>query len=57
MFPMRLALERAAQHFPYLIAMIKEDGSQENWKNHVDCVTRLAGSMYLPLISRLPANY
>ena len=45
MFPMRLALERAAQHFPYLIAMIKEDGSQENWKNHVDCVTRLAGSI------------
>ena len=43
MFPMRLALERAARHFPNLIAMIKEDGSQESWHNHIDCVARLAG--------------
>ena len=40
---MRLALERAARHFPNLIAMIKEDGSQESWENHIDCVARLAG--------------
>ena len=43
MFPMRLALERVARHFPHLPAMIKEDGTHESWADHVGCVARLAG--------------
>ena len=43
MFPMRLALERAARHFAHLPAMIKEDGTHESWADHVGCVARLAG--------------
>ena len=43
MFPMRLALERVARHFPHLPAMIKEDGTHESWAHHVGYVARLAG--------------
>jgi len=46
MFPMTVALERAARHFPRSVAMIGEDGSREDWADHCVRVARLAGSLY-----------
>lgn len=43
MFPMNVALERAARHFPRETAMIEEEGRRESWADHVGGVARLAG--------------
>ncbi|MEM1050259.1 MAG: AMP-binding protein [Pseudomonadota bacterium] len=45
MFPLTVALERAARSFPLETAMVEEDGRAENWSDHVDEVSRLAGAL------------
>lgn len=45
MFPMTVALERAARHFPRSTAMVEEDGRREDWATHVAGVARLAGAL------------
>lgn len=45
MFPMNVALDRAARHFPHETAMVEEDGRRESWTDHVDRVARLAGAL------------
>lgn len=45
MFPMIVALERAARHFPRAVAMVGEDGGRESWADHCARVARLAGGL------------
>jgi long-chain acyl-CoA synthetase len=45
MFPMTVALERAARHFPGNTAMLEEDGRREDWATHVPAVARMAGAL------------
>lgn len=45
MFPMSVALERAARHFPCDTAMLYEDGRHEDWATHVAGVARMAGML------------
>lgn len=45
MFPMSVALERTARHFPGATAMLEEDGRREDWATHVAAVARMAGAL------------
>ena len=45
MFPMSVALDRAARHFPRNTAMLDEDGRREDWAAHVAGVARMAGGL------------
>ncbi len=45
MFPLTVALERAARSFPLETAMVEEDGRSETWSDHVDAIARLAGAL------------
>lgn len=42
MFPMTVALERAARHFPRATAMVGEEGGRESWADHIVRVARHA---------------
>lgn len=45
MFPLTVALERAARSFPLETAMVEEDGRRETWSDHIDAASRLAGAL------------